>query len=211
MTISTELTSTIADPRRRSRLARGIVVTALALITMTATASPAAAHDDVAESTPEAGDVLTVLPDQFLITTSAPMLDLDGEDSQGGSGFGIEVTDANGLYYGDGCVTVDGSTMAAAAVLGEAGEYTLTYQFVSGDGHALSDSFRFEWAPEAEAEVTEGSTTAGDCNGLYVRNGDDVGSADSPTALVIGGAIAVVAIAIAATLIVVRRRAPQSD
>jgi methionine-rich copper-binding protein CopC len=128
-------------------------------------ATPASAHDELVDSTPAAGETLTALPDSFSVTMNEDLLDLDEK----GSGFGILVRDADGLYYGDGCVTVDGPTLSADAVLGAPGEYTLIWQVVSSDGHPTSDEFTFEWAPAGDVEAAKGSKTPGDCNGLYVR------------------------------------------
>lgn len=184
---------------------RAAAAVAVALMAVLATAGPASAHNYVVESTPAEGEVLTSLPEQFSITTNEALLDL----GESGSGFGLEVRDAAGLYYGDGCVAVEGATMSATAELGEPGEYTLVYQLVSADGHTVSDSFQFEWAPEGDAERSEGSSSAGDCNGLYER-GDGVeepaaaASIDLGTVLWIGGALAAVAIAVLVTLLVLR-------
>ena len=184
---------------------RAVAAVGVAALLVVLVAGPASAHNYLVESTPAAGEVLTALPEEFSVTTNEALLDLAGS----GSGFGLEVRDAAGLYYGDGCVTIDGATMSAAAELGEPGEYTLVYQLVSADGHTVSDSFRFTWAPEDDVEASTGSTSAGDCNGLYAR-GDgaqepsSAASIDLGTVLWIGGALAAVAIAVLVTLLVLR-------
>lgn len=186
---------------------RAAAAVTLAVLAVLITAGPASAHNYLVESTPAEGEVLTVLPEQFSVTTNEALLDLGGS----GSGFGLEVRDSAGLYYGDGCVTVDGATMSAMAALGEPGEYTLVYQLVSADGHTVSDSFTFEWAPEGDVEASEGSSSPGDCNGLYTR-GDGAqepaaaASFDLGTVLWIGGALAAVAIAVLVTLLVLKPR-----
>ena len=185
------------------RASAAIAVAALAVLL---TASPASAHNYLVSSTPADGEVLTALPTEFSVTTNEALLDLGGT----GSGFGMEVSDSEGLYYGDGCVSVDGATLSATAALGEPGDYTLVYQLVSADGHTVSDSITFEWAPEGDFERSEGSTTAGDCDGAYVRgDGADEepaapASIDLSTVLWIGGALAAVVIAVLVTLVVLR-------
>lgn len=184
---------------------RGAAAVALAVLAVLATAGPASAHNYIVASTPEDGQILTALPTEFSVTTNEALLDLGGS----GSGFGIEVRDASGLYYGDGCVTVEGATMSATAAIGEPGSYTLVYQFVSADGHTLSDTLAFEWAPEGDYERSEGSSTPGDCNGLYTRGdgapeGAEAASIDLSTVLWIGGAIGAVAIAVLVSLLVLR-------
>lgn len=162
-------------------------------------ATPAFAHDELEDSTPTAGETLTALPEQFSVTMNEDLLDLDDK----GSGFGILVRDADGLYYGDGCVTVDGPTMSADAALGEPGEYTFIWQVVSSDGHPTSDEFTFEWAPDTDFAFEPGSEQPGDCNGKYVREA----TAEEPNPLpwVIGGAVVVIA-AILAVLIIRRKK-----
>ena len=186
-------------------ISSALLVTGLVAVSLFA-ASPAIAHDGLVESTPSAGETLTELPDAFSITMSYNMLDLDDE----GSGFGLLMQDSEGLYYGDGCITVDGPTMSAEAVLGEPGEYTLTWQVVSSDGHPTSDEFTFTWAPSGEAVAATGSEHAGDCNGQYTRDDAD-DHHDEPAAAdysgwIWGGAAALVAVVAVVAFVVIRRR-----
>lgn len=184
---------------------KALAALALGLLAVLVTAAPAQAHNYLVASTPEAGETLTALPEHFSVTTNENLLDLGGN----GSGFGIEVIDADGLYYGDGCVTVEGPTLSTVAAIGEPGTYRLVYQVVSADGHTVSDEFTFEWAPTGDYEASAGSATAGDCDGLYTR-GDgaqapaEAASVDLSAVLWIGGALLAVGIAVGVTLIVVR-------
>lgn len=184
------------------RIAAGL---GIALVAVLATATPAWAHNYLVSSTPVEGEVLTALPEHFSVTTNEPLLDLSGE----GSGFGLEIIDADGLYYGDGCVTVEGASVFADPVIGAAGSYTLVYQVVSADGHTVSDSFEFEWAPAAGFEAAEGTASPGDCNGLYNRGEVEAEtsgetSIDLSTVLWIGGAVGAVLIAVIVTLLLLR-------
>jgi copper resistance protein C len=189
---------------------RILAVIALALLAVLATATPAQAHSYLVDSTPEAGGTLTTLPEKFSVTANEPLLDLAGN----GSGFGLEIVDENGLYYGDGCVAVEGARLFTDAALGDPGRYVLIYQFVSADGHPVSDQFSFDWAPTGDFTAIAGSATPGDCNGLYAR-GDgasgespgattDAASIDLSAVLWIGGALLAVGIAVVVTLIVLR-------
>jgi methionine-rich copper-binding protein CopC len=180
---------------------------ALGLLTVLLTATPASAHNYLVSSTPQAGETLTALPEHFSVTTNEPLLDLGGD----GSGFGIEIIDENGLYYGDGCVTVEGASISTVPAIGEAGTYRFVYQVVSADGHTVSDEFTFDWAPGAEFAASAGSATPGDCNGLYSRGEvtdetADAASVDLSTVLWIGGALLAVGIAVIVTFIVLRPR-----
>lgn len=183
---------------------------AVALVAMGA-AAPAVAHNYLTASNPVAGETLTELPAEFFVTTNDALLDLGGD----GSGFGIEVIDADGLYYGDGCVTVGGSTMSTVPAIGEAGEYTFVYQFVSADGHTVSDEFAFTWAPAGEFEVAEGSATQPDCDGTLAREdavqestdeSAEAAAVDLGPVLWIGGAAVAVIVAVGAALLLTRRR-----
>jgi methionine-rich copper-binding protein CopC len=124
-------------------------------------AAPAQAHNYLVSSTPAAGQTLTELPERFEVTTNGPLLTLGGSTG----GFALQVKDAEGRFYGDGCVTVEGPTMSTAAALGAAGTYTVIWQVVSSDGHTVSDEFTFDWAPAAGQTASTGSATVPDCNG----------------------------------------------
>ena len=76
------------------------------------------------------------------------LLDLSGD----ASGFAIQVLDADGAYYGDGCLAVADATLTMGATLGEPGGYTFRWQAVSSDGHPVSGEFGFTWTGDATAE-----------------------------------------------------------
>lgn len=111
-------------------------------------AAPAVAHNFVVSSTPAEGETLTALPEQWQLTTNETLLDLGGQ----GAGFALLVSDEQGQFYGDGCVTVEGESLSMPAALGTDGAYTLTYQFVSADGHTLSGELPFSWQAPAGFE-----------------------------------------------------------
>ncbi|HWR85635.1 MAG TPA: copper resistance protein CopC [Rhodoglobus sp.] len=171
-------------------------------------ATPAAAHNYLVASSPEEGSTIDVLPEAFSITTNDQLLDLTGE----ADGFALEVTDAAGAYYGDGCLTVDGATLSAGAALGEPGDYRLVYRFVSADGHTVIGELAFTWAGEPTAQ---GTSTPPDCGGTVdpapaataaPQQRQDAALGD---VLWIGGAIAAVLIAGLITVMLLTRRKPQ--
>ncbi|MER3388960.1 MAG: copper resistance protein CopC [Microcella sp.] len=131
----------------------------LGLAVVAGPALPASAHNSVVSTTPEAGETLTEVPEFFVVTTNEALLDVGGE----GAGFAIQVTDEAGLYYGDGCVDVGGPSLSTRGALGGAGEYTMAFQYVSADGHTLSDTLAFRYEPEPGAEVGTGSPVAPEC------------------------------------------------
>ena len=100
----------------KNRFIRGVALGALlAGAGVFAVAGPAQAHNYVVSTIPASGSVLTQLPEQFSVTTNDNLLNLAGE----GNGFVMQIRDAGGAYYGDGCVTVQGATMSAVAALGD--------------------------------------------------------------------------------------------
>lgn len=143
-------------PRTLSTLVAGVFAT-LALVA--GGALTASAHNDVVSTTPADGDTVTSSPVEIKIETSDQLLDISGD----ASGFAIVVQDATGLYYSDGCVSVNETSLVGSADLGEAGDYQVTYQFVSADGHTTSDSFGFRFAPAGDHTPAPGKATAPVC------------------------------------------------
>jgi methionine-rich copper-binding protein CopC len=188
---------------RRLGLAAGIGVVATLAV-----AAPAWAHNYYVSSTPGMNEVLTALPDTFIVTTNDNLLDLGGH----GAGFIMEVKGPDGLYYGDGCVTVTGPSVSMPAALGPAGDYTLEWQVVSADGHTVSGEVPFSWAPPVDAVPSAGAASAPHCGTEAVGQGDTgqgaaSGADDSVSdALWIGGAVVAVALAVVATLLLLRKK-----
>jgi methionine-rich copper-binding protein CopC len=120
---------------------------AVALVAASLTLSaPASAHSYLLASTPAEGEVLATLPAQFSVTANEPLLDLSGD----ASGFAIQVVDASGAFYGDGCFTVSESTLTMGATLGAPGDYRMYWQVISADGHPVSGEVPFSWSGTSE-------------------------------------------------------------
>lgn len=146
--------------------ARVIAIFGIATLTAVAVlvgAAPAQAHDKLVASTPVDGETLTALPDAFSVTTNETLLDVqsDGTGSQGA--FGLQIRDADGRYYGDGCLRTVDATMSANAVIGESGEYTMIWQVVSSDGHPVNGEISFAWEASAGFEPNSGHEAAPVC------------------------------------------------
>jgi methionine-rich copper-binding protein CopC len=193
-------------------------------------ALPASAHDYIVDSTPTEGQTLVTLPAEFSVTANANVLDLAGD----GTGFGLQVTDAAGAFYGDGCLTIAGPTVSTAASLGEAGAYLLTWQIVSSDGHPVSGTLPFTWAPEAGFEAASGLAAAPVCGvsapepeptatvgpvpepTMSISTDDDAAGIDNEAAeeiadpFWIGGGILAVVLAVGITLLLVRRKGSET-
>ena len=213
----------------RLRTGTAVVVACGALVvagSALGSSTPAHAHNYLVSSTPAADSTLTELPEEFDITTNDDLL-VTGDGSRA---FALQVRDAAGRYYGDGCVSIDGETMTTASALGEPGEYTVLWQVVSADGHTVSDAFTFEWAPVGDAEISPGAETPQECGSSAVGGrpveeppasdptASDPTASDPPAsatpasgvsadALWLGGAGLGVLLAVIATLLVLRRRA----
>jgi len=205
-----------------------IVLLPLIVLGALGLAGPAQAHNFLVESNPAADATISEVPDRFSVTTNEALLDLSGE----GNGFAIQVTDAAGRFYGDGCPVVDGSSLSMGATLGEPGPYRFTWQLVSADGHTVSGEFAFTWAPAADAVITEGLDAAPVCGQAGVDATPTASPSAEPTAepsatpsavpiaqpvaqpvdlstvLWIGGAVLAVLVAGGITLLVVSRRKP---
>lgn len=133
-----------------------MAASAVATIALLGLAGPASAHNAVISTTPSDNQVLTELPQRFEIRTSDDLLPAGAAIMQ--------VTDADGLFYGDGCVVIEGPTASSVPELGAPGDYTLDWQVVSADGHTISGTIPFSWAPAApDAPISEGRSTAPVC------------------------------------------------
>jgi methionine-rich copper-binding protein CopC len=134
----------------------------------------ALAHNVVIDQRPEPNSVITQSPVMISITTNDALLDLGGE----GKGFVIAVVDEAGLYYGDGCLDVQQATLSAVVELGEAGTYTVIYQYVSADGHSLSDQYTFVFTPEPAHQPARGTSELPQCG--VVASEDATAPTDMP-------------------------------
>lgn len=169
-----------AARRPAPRLLAGLVVIGLGAATAALALAPAgsaSAHDYVVSSSPAAGSTVDAAPSTASITFNDVILDLSGT----GSSNVLEVTDASGLHYEDGCSTTSGPTLTTGVALGAAGDYTMTYQAVSADGHTVSDAVPFTYAPAAGTAEAAGSPTRPECDGT-AGSGGAGGATEAPTA-----------------------------
>ena len=155
---------------RRGAILGAIVASVLALF---AVASPAAAHDGLVSSTPSPGETVTTELTAVQVTFSDKLLKLGGSSKA----FAIQVTGPNDRFYDNGCVDVQGSTASTSVSLGETGQYTVTWQVVSSDGHPTSDKYTFSYTKPAAAVQTAGASTPLKCG-----ESAPAGSASTPPA-----------------------------
>ncbi|MDP3207640.1 MAG: copper resistance protein CopC, partial [Rhodoglobus sp.] len=127
-----------------------------------------------------------------------------------------------GNFYNVGCVTVEPSRISIGAQLGDSGQYTVVWQIVSSDGHPLSDTYEFSYKKPADTVAAGGSAVADTCTPAltptpsapsepFASSGTPPASPladrDAPAAapLIIGG-IGALTLAVAAVVLLVRRR-----
>ena len=127
----------------------------LALVALTASAAamlliaaPASAHDNLLDSTPSAGETVTSL-DEVSLTFSGELIDFDQTSF-------AQVQGPDGLYYETSCSTTELNVLTTPIALGAAGTYTIVWNAVSSDGHPISESYDFQYAPAAAAEPALG-------------------------------------------------------
>lgn len=147
------------SPSHRPAFAHTVGVLALAGF-LVSSVSVASAHNSVEDRSPEPGATVTSSPITVSIATNDEFLDLSGD----ARGFAIVGIDEGGLFYGDGCVEIIERRMVAELALGREGTYTIAYQFVSADGHSLSDSYTINFVPGPDHVVTEGHTATPVCS-----------------------------------------------
>jgi hypothetical protein len=82
-----------------------------------------------------------------------------------GAGFAFDLEDSSHHFYGNGCVTVTGPSMSIAPVIGAAGTYKVIWQIVSADGHIVSNTYSFTWAPSGSFTPAVGMSHPQDCSG----------------------------------------------
>jgi methionine-rich copper-binding protein CopC len=158
------------ETRRRAALGllAGLVLATVG--TAAGAASPALAHDYIVSSSPADNETVTEPIQAVSMTFNNELLNFEGAVAM------VTVTDVDDGHHESGCVTVDGTTVSTDVALGEAGEYTVTWQVTSSDGHPTKNSYTFTWQPSMPTATTTAMTTAPAC-------GDDwAGSAEAMAA-----------------------------
>lgn len=186
----------------------GLVTLAGAVVLVTA--APARAHSVIVASTPAEGETLTELPEAFSVTANETLLDLGGQGV-----FQLQIRDAAGGYYGDGCVSIVDATMSAEPVLGESGDYEMLWQVVSADGHPVSGEIAFSWEAPAGFEPAASHAAVPECgvdpDATPTPAPADDGEAVNPWVLPItlGAALLAALVALRAARIQMKQRAAQ--
>lgn len=149
--MNTHRTTTPARPRRTQR-ARGIgagtaALSAAALLAL-ATATPAAAHDQLLSATPAAGTAVLEAPAEIGLEFSGNLTTGQGIQNL------VTVTDEDGHQWQDGEAQVTGPNLTAALCEGlPNGEYTVDYRVVYSDGHSEEKGYEFTLEDPAAPEA----------------------------------------------------------
>ena len=159
----------------------------LALALVLAPAAPAAAHDELLRSNPEAGATLEKAPTTLELTFSGEIQDIGGE---------IRVTDSRGTDVTRGTLAVQNTKVSQP--LREGGDtdetYTVTWRVVSQDGHPIEGTYTYMVGEGAgttasPAPVASGSQDSAAESGEETVTGTGIPSWVLP---VIGGVLALI-------------------
>jgi copper resistance protein C len=212
--------------RRFPRRARGRFSAALAAVTAAVFAlalalvpvTSASAHDYLVDSSPKAGSTISTSPKDVSLTFDDIVLDLSGD----GSSSLVQVVGPHDRHFETGCPKIEGRVVTTPVALGPSGKYTVTWQIVSADGHVVSSSIEFDYAPSTVPSSAPRGTSARPACGSVDTNAastaphvptQGTGSSSLWVVIVIAGII--VAMMIAAVIVLVatsrRRQASGAD
>jgi methionine-rich copper-binding protein CopC len=129
-------TPRMSGTRRRLRLLSAVTGVLIAVGLLFAAAPPAAAHDQIVSSSPEAAGTVSEVPEQISLTFS-------GEILADFSAVIVEVIAADGQNIATGDPIVDGTTVTQAVQPGQVGVFTVRWRVVSSDGHPISNEYQY--------------------------------------------------------------------
>lgn len=151
--------------RIRHRLAALAAAVGVGLVLATAGASAASAHDTLEQSNPAANGTVQSL-DGVTLTFNADPLGADGTAV-------IQVIGPDKRYYETACPDLNGPHVSSPVALGAAGTYEVLWRVVSSDGHPISGSYTFSYAPDGAtgSATTTGAPTAGGAGSATPKRG----------------------------------------
>ena len=106
--------------------------------TLTLTALPANAHEQLVDQEPKPGQILEAGIAEVKLSFSDDLISLDNS-----AGSEIVILDSNQNPVNNGCAVIDARTAIARADIDTPGTYQVGWRVVSGDGHPISGSFSF--------------------------------------------------------------------
>lgn len=136
---------------RFRHIAAGLTAGVAAVLALLfASAAPASAHDELASSSPAAGEALATAPDAIALQFTDDVLAL---------GAVVVVADASGRDWAAGPPDIRGTDLTAALTAGmPAGTYEVQWRVVSSDGHPISGAIPFTVAAGPSPEVAPSAT-----------------------------------------------------
>jgi methionine-rich copper-binding protein CopC len=129
--------------RARHRLSAFAAALGVGAVLATAGAAAANAHDTLDGTAPAQGSTVTALS-AVSLTFSADPLGTDGAAV-------IQVIGPDKRYYETACPDLNGPVVSSPVALGSAGSYEVLWRVVSSDGHPISGSYTFSYAPGGSA------------------------------------------------------------
>lgn len=200
----------LTAPARRVR-GRGAVAALIVAAAVGAFggAQAASAHDSLVSSTPSADESVSTAS-EVALTFSANLLGADGGNE-------VIVVGPDARHYETDCTALAGPTLTTPVQLGPAGEYQVTWRAVSSDGHPVSGTYAFAYAPAAGAQAAPGADTS-PCASVAASQEstgteDAAASTGAPSGLVIGlsvGGVAVIVVGVVVALLLRPRRQDES-
>lgn len=134
--------------KTRSTAAAGVAALLLSAMAVLGLADPAAAHDELVSSYPEADASLTKSPDEITLEFSGSLTDTDGATV-------VEIIDEQGANVAIDPVDVS-TTFITQHVAPDAntGVFTVRWEAVSSDGHPISGEYAYAVSEETAAAPT---------------------------------------------------------
>lgn len=127
----------------RQRAAALASAIAVGVVLSTAAAPAANAHDALDSANPAQGSTVKELS-SVALTFSADPLGTDGATV-------IQLIGPDKKYYETACPDLNGPVVSSPVAMGAAGTYEVLWRVVSSDGHPISGSYTFQYAPEGSA------------------------------------------------------------
>ena len=138
---------------KRGRILGAVLLAALPIaLAALPLAAPAAAHTDLASSTPVDGAYLSVAPSRVVLEFESALLP---------ETVNVSILDSQGALVTEVDPDVADATVSIAwpASL-PAGDYSLAYRVVSGDGHPVTGEIGFRYASSSSASPSAASARA---------------------------------------------------
>ncbi|MBS1673416.1 MAG: copper resistance protein CopC [Actinobacteria bacterium] len=135
----------------RHRIAALAAAVGLGAVLAIAGTGAASAHDALESTDPASGATVSSLS-AVTLTFSGDPLGADGATV-------VQVIGPDKRYYETACPDLNGPAVASPVALGPAGDYEVLWRVVSSDGHPISGSYAFTYAPTGSATAAAGSAT----------------------------------------------------